>query len=421
MHIFNKLKITPFIFLVSLGSLIAQTTIASDKEVISYAQALQRAIAAEPRLALNSTLAEAAEGQIEQANLRPNPVVGAEVENFLGTGPITGVQGLEITLGVSQLIETADKREKRTTLARAERTLVDWNRESLLAQVEASVRSSFVDVLLAQELLDLRREQLALAEQSKNETERLVEAARSPQVELTRAQLAVRQQQFAVQQAKRELAAYKAVLSSYWGDLVDTNFAVRGELSIESTSPAFSELASRLMSTATLSRYTAEEQTRQAALNLEHARATPDFEVFAGGRYFNEDDGNFGFVAGVEIPWPLFDKNQGNIRTARAQLRVVGYEREAARRELLIRLNQAYQQVLSAQADANLIQTDLLPAAEATLRDTETGYERGQFTQLSVLESRNALFEVREAYLEALRRYVIAQAEIEALTRPANL
>lgn len=421
MHIFNKLKITPFIFLVSLGSLIAQTTIASDQEVISYAQALQRALAAEPRLALNSTLAEAAEGQIEQANLRPNPVVGAEVENFLGTGPITGVQGLEITLGVSQLIETADKREKRTILARAERTLVDWNRESLLAQVEASVRSSFVDVLLAQELLNLRREQLALAEQSKNETERLVEAARSPQVELTRAQLAVRQQQFAVQQAKRELAAYKAVLSSYWGGSVDTNFAVRGELSIEPTSPAFSELASRLLSTATLSRYTAEEQTRQAALDLEHARATPDFEVFAGGRYFNEEDGNFGFVAGVEIPWPLFDKNQGNIRTARAQLRAVGYEREAARRELLIRLNQAYQQVLGAQADATLIQTDLLPAAEATLRDTETGYERGQFTQLSVLESRNALFEVREAYLEALRRYAISQAEIESLTRRANL
>lgn len=192
MHNLNKLKLTYFILLVPIGSLIAQTTVASDKEVISYAQALQRAIAAEPRLALNSSLAEAAEGQIEQADIRPNPVVGAEVENFLGTGPITGVQGLEVTLRVSQLFETAGKREKRTALARAERTLVDWNRESILAQVEASVRSSFVDVLLSQRLLDLRREQLALAEQSLEETEQLVEAARSPQVELTRAQLAVR-------------------------------------------------------------------------------------------------------------------------------------------------------------------------------------------------------------------------------------
>ena len=60
-------------------------------------------------------------------------------------------------------------------------------------------------------------------------------------------------------------------------------------------------------------------------------------------------------------------------------------------------------------------------AAKATLRETEDGYERGKFTQLAVLESRATLFDVREAYLEALRRYGVAQAEIDALSRPANL
>ena len=77
--------------------------------------------------------------------------------------------------------------------------------------------------------------------------------------------------------------------------------------------------------------------------------------------------------------------------------------------------------MVSAQADASLIQAKLLPAAEATLHETEDGYELGQFTQLAVLESRSTLFDVREAYLEALRRYGVAQAEIEALTWSANL
>lgn len=421
MHFYHKLKRTLFILWVPVGSLTAQTSINSEPETISYTQALQRAIAAEPRLALNSTLAEAAEGQIEQAELSPNPVVGAEVENFLGTGPVTGVQGLEVTLGISQLIETADKRDKRTALARAERSLVDWKRESLLAQVEASVRSAFVDVLLAQELLDLRREQLTLAEQSAEETTKRVEAARSSQVEQTRAQLAVRQQQFALQQSRRELAALKAVLASYWGESTDASFSVMGEVSIDSTTPEFSELASTLTNTAALSRYSAEERTREAALDLEHARATPDFEVFAGGRYFNEENGNFGFVAGVEIPWPLFDQNQGNIRTARAQLRAVGYEREAVRRELLILLNRAYQNLVAAHAEAQSVEKDLLPTAEQTLDETEEGYQRGQFTLLSVLESRSTLFEIRETYLDALSRYASAQAQIEALTRPSSI
>ena len=421
MHIYNKLKRTSFILLLPVGSLIAQTDSDSQAEAITYTQALQRAIAADPRLELNLTLAEAAEGQIEQADLSPNPVIGTEVEDFLGTGPITGVQGLEVTLGISQLIETADKREKRTALAHAKRSLIDWERENLLAQVEASVRSAFVNALLAQELLDLRREQLILAERSAEETARLVKAARSPQVEQTRAQLAVKQQSFALQQAERELTTAKSILASLWGELEDVQFNVTGKVVLLQDTPNFDTLVSKLTETAVLARYSAEKRTREAALDLEQARANPDFQVFAGSRYFNAEDGDVGFIAGIQVPWPLFDRNQGNIRTAQAQLRVVEHEREAVRRELLINLNQAYQQLLGAQADAAIIQSELLPASEATLRDTEKGYQQGQFTQLTVLESRRALFEIREAYLDALRRYGTAQAQIKALTQPANL
>jgi cobalt-zinc-cadmium efflux system outer membrane protein len=421
MHAFQQLKHYLFFSLVPIGSLIAQTPSGSTPEAISFPQALQRAIVSDPRLELNVTLAEAAEGQIEQADLPLNPVVGAEVENFLGTGPVSGVQGLEVTMGIRQVIETANKRERRTELARAERALFDWERESILAEVEASVRSAFVDVLLAQSLLRLREEQLVLAERSAAETLKWVEAARSPKVEQTRAQLAVRQQQFALQQAERELAAAKAGLASLWGDSEADDFAVVGKVQLETETPQFPDLTAKLINTAALARFSAEERAREAALDWEHASATPNFEVSAGGRYFNEADGNVGFIVGVELPWPLFDKNQGNIRVARARLSAVKHEREAMHQKLLIALNRAYQHILTAQAESLIIQNELLPAAEATLRETEAGYERGQFNQLAVLESRRTLFDVRETYLDALRRYVVAQAEIEALTRPAQI
>ena len=388
---------------------------------LSLADALQRAIAAEPRLQLNLSRAEAAEGRIDQANLRPNPVVGVEAENFLGTGPLSGVQGLEVTLGIRQVIETAGKRARRTDLARAERMLVDWDRETILAELQASVRAAFVEVLLAQQRLQLREEQLALAERSATETSRLVEAARASEVERSRAQLAVREQAFAVQQAKRTLATAKSVLASFWGGTGGAGFSVVGTLRLDPQLPTFAELEARLDETAALARYSAQERAGEAALDLEMARAKPDVEVFAGTRYFNERDGDVAFLVGVEVPWTLFDLNQGNIRSARAQLRAVSEEREAIRRERGIELNRAYQQARSAHAEAREIQSQLLPAAEATLRDTEAGYQRGQFNQLAVLESRSALFRVREAYLEALRLYSTAQADIQALTRPATL
>ncbi|QYY35004.1 TolC family protein [Ruficoccus sp. ZRK36] len=403
---------------VSAGTLPAEPT--SAVETITLQTALHRAIPNDPRLGLNSALADAADGQIEQADLPPNPVVGAEVENFLGTGPITGVQGLEVTLGFSQVIETADKQARRTALARRERDIVDWQREVALSELEAEVRASFTEILLAQESVELRQEQLELAEQSERETARLVEAARSSQVELSRAVLAVRQQRYALEQALRYLSVAKANLVMLWGPQAEADFDVEGTIRLEPDVPAFSDLVASLTNTVHLGQYEALRSSREAALELEKAQAVPDFEVFAGGRYFNEDNGNFGFVAGIEVPWPLFDRNQGNIRTARAQVRAVEYEREALRRELLIRLNRAYQALTSAHAEAMSVQEQLMPGAEQALADISAGYERGQYTQLDVLSSRETLFEVREAYLGALQRYTAAQIEIQTLTRPVN-
>lgn len=149
----------------------------------------------------------------------------------------------------------------------------------------------------------------------------------------------------------------KSVLASFWGELENTQFSVVGAIIPEPENPDFTTLASRLTTTAPLARYEAEKHTQKAVLDLENARATPNLQVFAGGRYLNEDDGNAGFIARIQIPWPLFDKNQGNIRTAWAQLKAVDHKREATRRELLIRLKRAHQQLLNAQADASVIQS----------------------------------------------------------------
>src|SRR5690625_3255832 len=103
-------------------------------EPVTLSAAVELALKRDPRLLLNEAVAESAEGQIDQAGVRPNPVVGAEVENVFGTGPFQDVESLEVTLGVRQLIETASKRERRTELAQSERDLVDWERELIVAE-----------------------------------------------------------------------------------------------------------------------------------------------------------------------------------------------------------------------------------------------------------------------------------------------
>jgi cobalt-zinc-cadmium efflux system outer membrane protein len=422
MYRFSKPKLFLSVLVcVPMGALLAQEPTSEGLPPVNLETALERAIQNDPALRGYDTTVEAAEGQVEQAGLRPNPVVGVEIENFLGSGPFRDVEGTEVTLGVTQLIETAGKRAKRTELARTEQALVGWERELRLATIESEVRTAFTEALVAQTALELRKEQLSLAERSREETARLVAAARSNQVELTRAELAVRQQQFAVNQAERALTAERARLAAFWSESLDTDFSVVGSVELEAGLPELGQLIALLPRSAYLAQYEGHRLNREAALKLEEARATPDFEVFGGGRYFNEASGESAFLVGVEIPWPIFDRNQGNIRTARARVRAVEYEKAAARRELTVALTDAYQELVAAHEEAQSVQNDLLPAAEQTLAETEDGYERGQFTLLSVLESRGTLFEIRETYLDALSRYASAQARIEALTRPSTL
>ncbi len=390
------------------------------EEPITLSIAIELALKRDPRLLFYEAIAESAEGRIDQAGIRPNPVLGVEIENVLGTGPFKDAQSLELTLGVRQLIETANKRERRTELARRERELVDWERELLISQIEFDVRKAFTEVLLWQESVGLRQEQLTLAERSEEETSRLVEAARVPEVELSRASLAVGQARFALQQAESRLEAALDALAAIWGITASPTYPIEGTLRLEGLPPALPELLGLLPNTATLARFDTVSRSRDAELKLERARAKPDIEVFAGARYANEGRGNGAFVMGVEVPWPLFNRNEGNIRSARAGVLAVQHERESARRDLVRQLSAAHRDLTAAFYEAQAVETELIPAAEDTLERMETGYARGQFSLLAVLESRQTLVAVREAYLAALTRYANAQTEIETLTRPAH-
>jgi len=388
---------------------------------IDLSTAIRLAVTNDPRLAVYAGQAEAAEGQVEQAGLKPNPVIGTEIENFFGSGPISKAQSLEVTVGIRQLVETAGKRQKRVALAKGERELIDWERAELLAQIESTVREKFMGVLLAMETLKLRKEELALAEEHAIETSRMADAARVPEVDVTRARLAVQQQGFQLKQAESALTRTQTELANTWAGKGPMQFAVTGDLTLPANLPRLDELTESLPYTAPLLKYNTLQTVQEAALDLEEAQAKPDLELFTGARYFNEDDGDFGFVMGVEIPWPLFNQNQGNVRSARARLRAIQEARESERQERVNQLKLSYEDLVSARQEVLMIADELLPAAKSTLEETRTLYQAGHSNQLAVMEARSVLFQIREMHLEAMARYSQATARVESLTRVASL
>ncbi|HAF82010.1 MAG TPA: transporter, partial [Brevundimonas sp.] len=63
---------------------------------------------------------DAAEARVRQARVRPNPVLGFDVENAYGSGPYSGLNNADMTLAISQDLELWGRRPTRVAAARAE-------------------------------------------------------------------------------------------------------------------------------------------------------------------------------------------------------------------------------------------------------------------------------------------------------------
>ena len=72
---------------------------------------------------------EALQGQAETAALKPALEIGADIENIVGTGNLQGIDGTELTVSVSSVIELGNKRDARMASIGARRGQLDAERQ----------------------------------------------------------------------------------------------------------------------------------------------------------------------------------------------------------------------------------------------------------------------------------------------------
>jgi cobalt-zinc-cadmium efflux system outer membrane protein len=103
----------------------------------------------------------------------------------------------------------------------------------------------------------------------------------------------------------------------------------------------------------------------------------------------------------VMIEVPLFDRNQGNIRAARAD---IASSRAALRSTEIDLANQAAAVIAAYRTSQRLVawyEEFILPKARETVQLTQQLYARGEVTFLSLLQAQRTLTETELAYVDA--------------------
>jgi cobalt-zinc-cadmium efflux system outer membrane protein len=119
---------------------------------------------------------------------------------------------------------------------------------------------------------------------------------------------------------------------------------------------------------------------------------------------------------GIEIPLPLFNRNQAKIAGAGIRIRQADFRIGQVRNEILAELSRIFADYTAAREAALQYEKEILPSVIMAYRQTREGYTNRKFSYLDVLDAQGTLVETRSAHLVALRDLAWAAADLERLT-----
>ncbi|MBR0552770.1 TolC family protein [Stakelama marina] len=379
-------------------------------ERLSLAEALALAAARSPRIVDAQSQVDAARARVRQAGFRVNPTLSVEAQNFLGSGAFEGFRSTELTASINQQIDLAGHRKARVTVAEA-RLFAETLRLAIArADLIQNVRQRFARAIAAREQLAVARDNADRSRELARIAGELVDAGREPPLRALRARAALARERAAVEAAQAEEQAARAALGTLLGSKTPPAQVVGA---VEVPMPA------SISAPEALDVLLARAETAIAEAQVSNARAEGrvDPSIGLGVRAVRET-GDVGLVAGISLPLPVFDRNQGNIAAA-------GAERVAAEARLVDVENRTRAEIDTARAELRAADARLtalrdsgIGEAKEALRLADLSYRAGKSSLIELLDAQRSLALLQTDLIDARRARAEAAAALARLAAP---
>ncbi len=369
-------------------------------------------VARHPRLAQVTWAVETARGRALQAGLYPNPTV-----NITGNelGDRTGPGGIWTTPMGYQEIVTANKLGLSKAAARKQVDQATFTLISERYRLFTDVRQSYWEVVTLQRRAAILGELIGLAEKSVENANKLLKAKEGSELDVVQLEVDLERYRADLEATNKTLPAAFRRLAASVGvqDLPDT--AVVGDLELPLPDCDLERLRVYVLGI--------HPELRSAQVGFERAqlvlkRATvepiPNLTVNAGYTRQNQNKSS-DWDIGVGLPIPLWNRNQGNILAAKAQVGEAINEVGRVQNDLVSRSASSFATYAAARKRAEKYKAAILPKAEQSYQLSMKAYQGGQFEYLRVLQAQRALAEARLEYLRSLGEMWRAASEIAGL------
>jgi cobalt-zinc-cadmium efflux system outer membrane protein len=389
-------------------ALTAPTIGAARAETITLDEALRLAEKNNPDIRTGEADVQVAEGELEQARtIAFNPELAVEAGPVIGGGE----EGLEYQVSLSQVFQLGGKRRKRTAGAEARKSAASLRFAWARQLVALRVRRVFWGAVAAREILATAREGEAIADELHAAADERLKQGAGTQLEVNLASAArgrARAERLAAERRYREA---RAELAAAVGAPAESNLEPSGDLAGFSAPDArFEELLASAIRRPDVAAAAKDLAAAEVDLALAKALAFPDLSV--GVVYGHEVDKDV-VLAGVSIALPLWNRNQGGRRAARATMRRAQVVDETSRREAERAVRTAYVAYQLAREAVAAFDRDVVEKLGENLQFARESMRAGKIGILEFSIVRGDLVDTRVAYLNAIRDLVEARYALE--------
>ncbi len=414
--------VTRFVLLISSALLMvalptqAQTP-APQQKTITLEELQQMALQNNPTFAQSAANIQAAEGKRKQAGLYPNPTVGYQGEQIRGGSFHGGEQGFFIQqdivlggkLGLNRKIFDQELKQAQT------------EGEEQKLRVVTNVRMSYIQALAAQQTLELRQNLSKLADDAVETSHQLANVGQADAPDVLESEVEAEQAQLAVTMAEQnEQRVWKALVAVV-GNPRLALMKLEGKL--EDTSPVNAdELVEKIVNESPAVRIAELGVKRaQAALARAKREPIPDLQLRGGmqqnGELLSEPNGRpvglQGFAeVGVRIP--IFNRNQGNIATAKADAERAKREVERVRLVLQERAASVVQTYTFSQTAVDRYKNQMIPRAQKAYEMYTKKYQDMAAAYPQVLISQRTLMQLEVSYITALENFATSSLSLQS-------
>ncbi len=375
---------------------------------LTLAELEELALGRNPTLAQAAARVEAARGNWVQVGLYPNPVagyIGAEMGNDGRAGQQGGF--------ASQEIVTAKKLQLNRSVAAQEVRQAEYAWEMQRQRVLTDVRRSFYDVLVAQRTVELAEQLARIGDEGVRSVEALIKAKEVARGDLLQARVEADTAKILLEKARNRYSAAWRNLTAVAGATDMGPRPLAGEVHDGLAQWTWEDAFGRLVAESPqLANAQAGVARAQAALRRECAGRVPNVDLQTAVQYDNATRNTFATLQ-VGVPVPIYNRNQGNILRAQAELLAAQNEVERVRLALQQRLAAVFEHYTNARYEVEKYQRDILPNAQESLKLVNSGYRQGEFSYLMLLTAQRTYFQTNVAYLEALRDLRASATAIE--------